>query len=302
MSRFFGIYSESVKFPFLATRIWNRPPFCVALVQCQACGFIFYNPRLDDEEAMRLYSGYRSPEYQQMRHASEPWYTAKFNFELASPGSYDLRRKIIEQIFRSHIGDRPIKRVMDYGGDRGDLVVGLVKGAEAFVYDISGIPPAEGVTATTNPAECKADLIINSNVLEHVGFPHRFLEEIVKIAPSGCLIFLEVPCESPFSSARIAKRIAHIGVMALARPALARYLISPASLYMMHEHINYYTEHSLATLMRSGGCSVVAGGTYVVDNQAGKGAIVWCLGVVGNPDGSNTKAQSEQFVNAGPNS
>jgi hypothetical protein len=84
---------------------------------------------------------YRSPEYQQMRHASEPWYTAKFNFELASPGSYDLRRKIIEQIFRSHIGDRPIKRVMDYGGDRGDLVVGLVKGAEAFVYDISGIPP-----------------------------------------------------------------------------------------------------------------------------------------------------------------
>ena len=45
--------------PFLAKRIWNRPPFPVTLAECQACGFIFYNPRLDDDEAMRLYSGYR---------------------------------------------------------------------------------------------------------------------------------------------------------------------------------------------------------------------------------------------------
>ena len=268
--------------PFLARRIWNRPPFSVALAECQACGFIFYNPRLDDEEAMRLYSGYRSPEYQQMRYASEPWYTVKFNAELASPKSYDRRRKILEPILRRNIGDRPIKRVLDYGGDRGDLVVGLVKGAQAFVYDISGIPAADGVTPTANPAECKPDLIINSNVLEHVGFPHHHLEEIVKIAPAGCLIFLEVPCETPFGSGRIAKRIAQVGVMALTRPSLARYMIAPASLYMMHEHINYYTEQSLATLMRSAGCSVAATGNYVVESQAGKGPIVWCLGIVGD--------------------
>ena len=42
--------------PFLAERIWNRTPFCVGLVQCESCGFMFYNPRLDDDELHRLYN------------------------------------------------------------------------------------------------------------------------------------------------------------------------------------------------------------------------------------------------------
>src|SRR5262245_51488649 len=92
--------------PFLAKRIWDRAPFCIALVECQACGFRFYNPRLDDEEAMRLYSGYRSPEYQLMRHASEPWYTVKFNADLASPESYEQRREILKPILRRYISER----------------------------------------------------------------------------------------------------------------------------------------------------------------------------------------------------
>ena len=270
--------------PFLAKRIWNRPPFSVDLVQCKACEFIFYNPRLDDEEAIRLYSGYRSPEYQQMRYASEPWYTDKFNVALASPESYDRRREILGPILRHHIRERSIRRVLDYGGDRGDLVVGLIEGAEAFVFDISGISAAKGVTSTTSPAECKPDLIVNSNVLEHVGFPNRFMEDVVKIAPTGSLIFLEVPCESPFGLARIARRIAQVAIIALTRPALARYIMSPGSLYMMHEHINYFTERSLAALMRSAGCSVAATGNYFVDGRAGKAQIVWCLGTVGSSD------------------
>jgi len=44
---------------------------------------MFYNPRLDDDDLRRLYLNYRSEEYQQMRHASEPWYTSKFNADLA---------------------------------------------------------------------------------------------------------------------------------------------------------------------------------------------------------------------------
>ncbi len=266
--------------PFLSKRIWNRPPFSVNLVQCQSCKFIFYNPRIDNEETVRLYSGYRSPEYQRMRYASEPWYTEKFNVELASPESYDRRRKILGPILRNHIRERSIRRVLDYGGDRGDLVVGLIEGAEAFVFDISGISPAEGVTSTTNPAECKPDLIINSNVLEHVGFPNRFMEDVVKIAPVGSLIFLEVPCESPFGLARIARRIAQVAVIALTRPALARQIISPGSLCMMHEHINYFTERSLAALMRSASCTVKATGNYFVNGRAGNAQIVWCLGTV----------------------
>jgi hypothetical protein len=76
--------------PFLAKRIWDRAPFCVGLVRCNTSGFMFYNPRLEDADLRRLYADHRSEEYQQMRHASEPWYTTKFNSDLASPNSYEI--------------------------------------------------------------------------------------------------------------------------------------------------------------------------------------------------------------------
>jgi SAM-dependent methyltransferase len=264
--------------PFLAARIWNRRPFCVDLVECTACGFMFYNPRLDDAEASRLYAGYRSEEYQRMRHASEPWYTVNFNAQLGAQAAYDRRRPVLAAILRQHIGEREIRRVLDYGGDRGDLVCGLVDGAAAFVYDISGIPAVDGVTATSDPAECKADLVINSNVFEHVGFPRVLLEEIVKAIPPGGLVFLEVPRELPFGFARVFRRIVQSGIVALTRPALARHVLRPASLYLMHEHINYFSEQSLATLIRCCGCSVIGAGSYVMDSGVEKAPMVWCLG------------------------
>jgi hypothetical protein len=265
--------------PFLARRIWNRPPFCVDLVQCKACGFMFYNPRLDTSEECRLYTNYRSEEYLRMRHASEPWYTASFNADLASPGHYKLRRSRLAAILRQHLGTRKIMRVLDYGGNHGDLVCGLIDGPSAFVYDISGVGAVEGVTAITEPATCHADLIINSNVLEHVGFPRKLVGEIVKAAPAGGFVFLEVPCESPFGLARIARRVAQVGIMALTRPALARSVVRPASLYMMHEHINHFRKQSLAKLMSFCGCKVIAAGNYHVDDRPGGGDMAWCLGM-----------------------
>ena len=264
--------------PFLATRIWNREPFCVDLVKCDSCGFIFYNPRVDDADLRRLYTGYRSEEYLKMRHDSEPWYTARFNADLASKSHYESRRKMLAPILQRHLGGRKIERILDYGGDRGDLVFGLLDGAEPYVYDISGIPPAPGVIATNEPASCRADLIINSNVLEHVGFPRDLVREILDAAPIGGLVLLEVPCEIPLGFTRIARRFAQIGVMVAVHPGLARRIARPATFYMMHEHVNYYTEHCLAVLMQKCGASVIASGTYPLSSRAGSGDVAWCLG------------------------
>ena len=264
--------------PFLAKRIWNRKAFCVDLVQCQACGFTFYNPRLDDDELRRLYANYRTDEYQRMRYAFEPWYTRKFNTELASEASYKVRRAKLTPILHQYLADRKIKRVLDHGGDRGDLIVGLLDGAEGFVYDISGIPPATGVTAVSDPAACKADLIINSNVLEHVGFPRILVSDILHASPSGGLVFLEVPCETPLGVSRIARRVAQIGLTSLTRPTVAPQVIRPSSLYMLHEHINYFTEASLTALMRSSGGKIIASGFYPLSATAGNSGMVWCIG------------------------
>ena len=263
--------------PFVAKRTWNRPPFCVDLVQCDSCGFTFYNPRLDDDDLRNLYRDHRSEEYQKMRFSSEPWYTPKFNDDLAST-------EFVRNPSRKTLTDPPAiswppedPASPDYGGDRGDLVAGLIKGAEPFTYDISGIPAAPGVTATSDPIGCKADLIINSNVLEHVGFPRLLVTEILDAAPEGGLVFLEVPCELPFGLKRLARRIAGIGLMALTRPSVARYVVRPATLYMMHLHINYFTEHCLSTLVRECGGTVVAAGSYPFAGTAGSADMAWCL-------------------------
>lgn len=261
----------------MAKWTWNRTPFCVNLVECEACGFMFYNPRLDDDDLRRHYSGYRSDEYWRMRHASEPWYTKKFNSDLASARSYEIRRAKLAPILRKTIGQRPIARILDYGGDRGDLVAGLLDGVEPFVYDISGAAPAKGVIATSNPVGCNADLIINSNVLEHIGFPRTMVSEIFKAAPEDGLVFIEVPCELPFGFSRLARRIAQIGIVALLRPSLARFIVRPASLYMMHEHINYFTEHSLSVLVRSCGGMVIDAGSYPYSSSVGSAEMGWCL-------------------------
>lgn len=264
--------------PFLARRIWNREPFCVDLVECTACGFQFYNPRLEDAELGALYRGYRSPEYQRMRQASEPWYTTKFNEELASAASYETRRAKVGTILRKHLGGRRVQRILDYGGDRGDLVVGLLEGAEAYVYDISGIAAAAGVTAVDDPVACRADLMVNSNVLEHVGFPRALVEAMLRACPAEGLLFLEVPCESPYGAVRLLRRVAQMAWMAAAHPGLAGYVARPESLYMMHEHINYFTERSLRGLMEAAGGAVMASGIYGSTGQAGRVELAWCLG------------------------
>lgn len=41
--------------------------------------------------------------------------------------------------------------------------------------------------------------------------------------------------------------------MELYRPSLVPYLFRPAVLYMMHEHVNYFTEHALSELVRRSG-------------------------------------------------
>lgn len=263
--------------PFLADRIWNRPPFCVDLVKCDSCGFMFYNPRLEDEELRREYAGWRSDEYLKLRHSFEPWYTAKFNQDLGSAESYESRRALLAPIVRKHVGQRRISRILDYGGDHGDLIAGLIEGAELFLYDISGSTPLPGVTPVKDPAICRADLIVNSNVLEHVGFPRVLVSQILQAAPAGGLVFIEVPCELALGFTRMARRVAQVGLMGLYRPQLISKIVRPAALYMMHEHINYFTENALTTLMRMCGSTVVASGTYPYAGKAGKADMAWCL-------------------------
>ncbi|MGD0872589.1 MAG: class I SAM-dependent methyltransferase [Bryobacteraceae bacterium] len=270
--------------PFLAQRIWGRPAFAVDLMGCRQCGFVFFNPRLEPEDEARLYAGYRGEEYQRMRFRSEPWYTERFNRNLFNPAYMDARRTKLAELFESHLKGVSVRKLLDFGGNDGDLVRGLISGAEAYVYDISGVTPVDGVERCSDLANCRAhqfDLIVSSNVLEHVGFPREVIRQIAAAANSGTLVFIEVPYESPLSRGSLLKRIAQEGVLMVTRPRIALSLLGPGMLYWMQEHINFFTPKALEMLMSSTGWKVVDSGIYEIRPSTGKASMTWCLAKLG---------------------
>jgi 2-polyprenyl-3-methyl-5-hydroxy-6-metoxy-1,4-benzoquinol methylase len=270
---------QGVVAPFLARRIWNGKPPAVELVECRSCTFLFFNPRLEPEEEQRLYTGYRLEEYQRMRHSCEPWYTPGFNAKLPS---YTMgRREKLGSVLKPFVEGLEKPSILDFGGDRGQLIQGLIPNASGYVYDISEVESLEGIGYCRDLEECRKqqfDLIICSNVLEHVGFPGTIMDQIKEIAAPKTLIFIEVPFESPFGSTLVMRRLAQIGILAVTRPSVAQMLAKPGFLYLMHEHINYYNSKALETLMKTSGGTVVASDSYLCEGQIGKGTMGWCLG------------------------
>jgi methyltransferase family protein len=254
---------QAIFAPFIAKRIWNREPFSVEIKKCRRCKFTFADQRFDAEEENRLYADYRGDAYQSLRQSCEPWYTRKFNARL-STGTMTRRRAPIEEIFRQHLPSG-MKAVLDFGGDRGDLFAGIVPGAATYVYDISGIQPAAGVKALSTLDECadyNFDLIGCSNVLEYVAFPRSFLGDIKRIARYRTLVFLEVPSEKPFGLRNYAKRTIQEMILLALRPRLAFSMLPFGFLRQVHEHVNFFSLHSLKRLVEMEGFRVLAGGTY----------------------------------------
>ena len=267
---------------FLAQRIWQRKAFPVQLSECAECGFMFFNPRLEPLEEISLYTGYRSPGYQKMRRAFEPWYTEKFNAGLSSPQAWQHRKKLLSSLFRDKmdLGERTFGAVLDFGGDRGDLIADLVPASRRFVYEISGIDQVAGVEPLRSVEECKQhrfDLIVTSNVLEHVGSPRDVIAQIASLANSNTLVFNEVPYESVTDLRTRLKRIAQVGVLAATRPTLAWQGLGPGMLNLMHEHVNYFSPRSLDRLMEVSGFSILASGHYAVSEGFLGGRMAWSL-------------------------
>lgn len=267
--------------PFLALRIWNRKAFQVDLNCCGACDFIFFNPRLDAEEEERLYKGYRDPEYLRARHAVEPWYTERFNSEFMQPDLLCRRKTALVEILSRMVPSNGSCRILDFGGSHGELVKDLLPNSAAYVYDISNVDPLDGVIPCSDLAECRRhefDLIICSNVFEHVSSPRVIFEQIREIAVSKTLLWIEVPLESPFHWNRRIRRLAQEATLLMLRPRVGLSTLKPGMLHWMHEHINFFNRRSLEALMQNGGCEVLASDTYRLRSPLGSEEMVWVMG------------------------
>lgn len=267
--------------PFLAHRVWERESFPGTLEHCVNCGFSFFNPRLEQHEAERLYAGYRDPQYIRQRQRYEPWYTEGFNASIEAPEFLARRKEHIRSVLLHELRDGSPRKILDFGGARGEVVAGLIPEAQSYVYDISNVDVLPGVTACTDLKNCRTqdvDLIISSNVLEHVGDPSEHLAQVANACGDRTRLWIEVPCEKPFGAKLAFRRVVQAALVTILRPRSAGEMIRPGFTHLMHEHINYFTEEALRSLLRNAGWDVVSTGTYDIEAYGHTtGKMIWAL-------------------------
>lgn len=199
-------------------------------VMCEDCGMLFLDMRFDDAEMAALYDDYRGDAYTAARDRFEPGYAVR-NALLLDGSGYIAQ---IEAFLEPHLGPRP--SVLDWGGDTGVNTPFRSRATRHHIYDISKRPVVESARVVDLEAVRANvyDLIVFSNVLEHVPYPRDLLREIVGAMRPETVLYIEVPHED-----------------------VVRLIDDPAQRLERkrhwHEHINFFTPRALDILFRDAG-------------------------------------------------
>ncbi|HTP38894.1 MAG TPA: class I SAM-dependent methyltransferase [Steroidobacteraceae bacterium] len=204
---------------------------------CSACGLVFLDLRFSAEELGRLYEGYREAAYNTLRERYEPGYTLRND---ALNEGIDYLDKV-EAFLAPHVPERPA--VLDWGGDTGRNTPFKGRSSVFDVFDISSKPVVAGARAVGRELvrASRYDLIVLSNVLEHVPFPAGPLREIRHSMHAGSVLYVEVPFEDIMRAGEPSTRKKH-----------------------WHEHVNFFSRQSLLELLRATGYEVLAIGELAV--------------------------------------
>lgn len=244
--------SPAILMPFVADRVFGHKPVnikpewgmrdlqtgvaytvCNSL-QCQHCGVLFLDFRFSDREISALYRDYRGTEYTKLRQSYEPGYS---NYS----ESYGQRATYIDQVevfLRPLVPEKPV--ILDWGGDSGINTPLRESAKELHIFDISEAPLIDGALRfdPSSSSSHSFDLIICSQVLEHVSYPKRVVQQIVEWMQPETLLYLEVPYEA---------------LMRANSGTLSTHL----SKHHWHEHINFFTADSLHEIVQQAGLQLI---------------------------------------------
>lgn len=195
---------------------------------CSKCNFLFLDIRFTDKEMSRLYAGYRDSEYVALREYYEPDY--RLQNQLLNEGITYLDQ--VEKFIQPHLKTKP--SILDWGGDTGRNSPFKTSNSVLDIYDISGKIPIAGANLVSKQQikEKKYDLIVCSQVLEHVPYPSDVLQEIRACMHADSLLYLELPHEDLMKKG-------------LEAPAHAK--------RHWHEHINFFSPSALEHLLERHG-------------------------------------------------
>lgn len=245
--------SPAILMPFVADRVFGWKPvviddswglksirngtaysICNSLY-CSDCGFLFLDIRFSEAELNSLYDGYRGQRYTDLRESYEPGYKIR-NDSLNAGINYIAE---IEAFLSPHLSF-PIS-LLDWGGDTGKNTPFKEKNNLFHIFDIGSKPVVEGAKAVDKDTvlTTKYDLIVCSNVLEHVPYPGELILDMKKAMGKDTVLYIEVPLED---------------IVRVSAPRADLSLVKKH----WHEHINFYSENSLLQLLSRSGLDVVA--------------------------------------------
>jgi SAM-dependent methyltransferase len=257
--------------PFISSYVLGSPPEPSVIGSCLSCGLVFYTRRYTVEEIKRLYHDYRGEDYFRARHRFEPRYTRQLNAAIGGPSDIAARQRIYCETLAAHADPDAIETVLDYAGDRGQMMEGG-PGRKLFVFDISSVAPVSGVTSLSE-SELEGrefDLVLLCEVAEHLSAPREEMRRVVRHIKPGGLIYVEVPSEH-FDIRRIPRGGWYRSYLSwLARAPLLLFILDqwssamqvkfgimpPLGFVKQHEHINFFTVASLSRLLGESGLTV----------------------------------------------
>ena len=224
-------------------------PLCNS-VQCTACGALFLDIRFSDSEMSSLYSGYRDEEYAALRDRFEPGYKSRNS--IIQGGATHIQK--VEAFLSAHV--TPPVRILDWGGDTGLNTPFKSQNKVCHIYDISSKPAIQGALRVerNTVGNTNYDLIVLSHVLEHVPYPAKTISEITSVMSKDTVLYIEVP---------------HEDLIRLAPDMLNLH----AKKKHWHEHINFFTEQSLTSLLEY--CGLRATGMQSIQTEGDADVKIW---------------------------
>jgi hypothetical protein len=196
---------------------------------CRPCNFVYFERGLSDIEASKLYSGYRGPEYNEMRLSVEPSYTHYIPmFDDKFSGYWVGRTNELLDICRES-KLLSCNSILDFGGD--GMIPGRIFPASNIVVDDLSIPTSGGTQAS------RFDLIMASEVFEHLNNPAEVLMGLTERMNHNGRILIDVPAE-------------YVGSL---KQAWDHQKLIGGSLMVMHEHINHFSIEAMASLLKTAG-------------------------------------------------
>ena len=262
--------SPAVLMPFVASRALGQAPLEITAdwgmrdlrpgmaytlchsLQCRACGALFLDYRFTPAQMESLYKGYRNAEYTRQRDHFEPGYAATVAQD------YTHRHAYIDQVeawLQPRLPAHP--SVLDWGGGDGTNTPFLGR-AHVRIHDISGTAPIHGAVQASTAHPQPHDLVVCMQVFEHLASPLSALREIRALMGPQTLLYLEVPHE----------------MLVRAHPAGTD--LTPFKRHW-HEHINFFTEASLRSLVTQAGLRVLDTLFVRLDNGNRQGEVLGLL-------------------------